>query len=269
VSDFVVDPSEHLGLAWEAARKYGQAKHIEENAALAMVHIVRAAKAYDPSRGKFSTFAMRYARTAIWQDYRRRTCKSWDERRTVSYSDLVDKNQKASEDPCPVESASDHNKNLDRVATILAMLPDKEANALREWMDERHRKSEGRPYKDWRKTNAVYFLRQTIPSIEDLDAISEQIGGGLPRSVADAYTPDELYINTIEDRAVEYLADTPWQTINGIRNGIDRVGLKRVPMNTELRHIVEHLVDRGVLLRRPGMSPMRAVYAVKGGGIRI
>jgi hypothetical protein len=267
VSDFVVDPSEHLGLAWKAARKYGQHKHLEDTAALAMVHIVRAAKDYDPSRGRFSTFAMRYARTAIWQDYRRRTCKSWDERRTVAYTDLVDKNQGADQSACPVDAASEHNKTLDRVATIMAMLPDTEAKALREWMDERNRKSDGTPYKDWRKAKAVCIIKQAVASIEDLDAISEQIGGGLPRSVEDAYTPEEAWVNAVEDRAVEYLANTPWQTINGIRDGMGRAGLRRVPLNRELRHIVELLVDRGVLLRRPGMSPMRAVYAVKGGGI--
>jgi hypothetical protein len=269
VSDFVVDPSEHLGLAWKAARKYGQHKHLEDTAALAMVHIVRAAKDYDPSRGRFSTFAMRYARTAIWQDYRRRTCKSWDERRTVAYTDLVDKNQGATDDICPVDAASEHNKTLDRVATIMAMLPDTEAKALRDWMDERNRKSDGTPYKDWRKAKAVCIIKQAVASIEELDAVSERIGGGPPRSIADAYTPDEAAINTIEDRVVEYLSETPWQTINVICKEMSRSGLARRPLNKELRHIVELLVDRGVLLRRPGMSPMRAVYAVKGGGIHV
>lgn len=261
MADFKVDPAEHIGLAHAAAQAYASHRHYEDAVSIATVAIVRAAKKYDPDRGRFSTLAMMYARRDIWNDFRKRTCKGRDERRTVHLSDVVIKRTSAYTPDDRLEQQSEINLNRDRVATVLAVLPDDDRDVLTEWMNTRT--PAGRDL-SLRKMKIMDKVRASIKTEDDIDRLSRERAGAIPRTIADAYTDEERLQNQIEDSIVDFVTDNPWTTAGVISAGMSRVGIGPRIDSTRVRFVADDLVDRRVLVRKDGSSFRKNTYAVRG-----
>lgn len=128
----MIDASEHLGLVGMIVGKRVRPDHpdADEYRGVATLALVRAARDYDPAKGRFSTYACRAIINAVNCEWNYRHRKRRDARRTVGLTDGVARWCGVRDKPGRMELDDERRDTMDRAATCLAALDERGADVL-------------------------------------------------------------------------------------------------------------------------------------------